>query len=93
MSEENIKQGGSAKEAAEIALIELRPGVAALYSKEPVSGLETMSFDLLSKEAGNRITDGLSQGLNVASVGSQFVQTEAVLQGLIQLTPKTIADM
>lgn len=93
MSEENLNHGENAKEAAEIALIELRPGVAALYSKEPVAGLETMSFDLLSKEAGNRITDGLSQGLNVASVGSQFVQTEAVLQGLIQLTPKTIADM
>lgn len=93
MSEERNNQEQNPQAAAEIALIELRPGVAALYSKEPVAGLETMSFDLLNKETSSRLADGLSMVLNTGSMGSQLVQTGAILQGLVQLTPKTLHDL
>lgn len=93
MSEEESDQERNLQTAAEIALVELRPGIAALYSKDSVAGLETMSFDLLNNETNARLADGLSMLLNAGSIGSQFVQTGAVLQGLVQLTPKTLKDL
>lgn len=80
-------------EKAEIAFIEIHPGVAAVIGDKPVAGLETLNLDLLSGEAKSNLSSSIAQLTAVAGLAKSISASHTDLQGLVRLTPKSIADL
>lgn len=56
-------------------------------------GLETLNLDLLSAETTTHLTSELSKLTSLIGLESTISATNSQLQGLVQLTPKTLEDM
>lgn len=77
----------------EASLIEIHPGVAAIFSDKKVPGLDTLKLDLLNPETTANLTSELSKLTSLIGLDSTVSASHAQLQGLVQLTPKTLEDL
>lgn len=71
----------------EATIVEVQPGVAAVFSEKPVPGLETLSFDLMPEGSDKIIADSLSGLLGGVNLLAQYQDTSKLFNGLVRLTP------
>ncbi|HIY94045.1 MAG TPA: hypothetical protein H9821_00025 [Candidatus Rothia avicola] len=71
----------------EATIVEVQPGVAAVFSEKPVPGLETLSFDLMPEGSDKIIADSLSGLLGGGNLLAQYQDTSKLFNGLVRLTP------
>lgn len=91
MSDETSKD--ALERLQEATIVEIQPGVAAVFSENPVPGLETLSFDLMPEGSDKIIADSLSGLLGGANLLAQYQDTSQLLQGLVRLTPTTMEKL
>lgn len=65
----------------EATIVEIQPGVATVFSENPVPGLETLSFDLMPEGSDKIIADSLSGLLGGANLLAQYQDTSQMLRG------------
>ncbi|MFW0181052.1 hypothetical protein [Rothia sp. P5766] len=92
MSEET-PQNSDLEGLQETVIVEVKPGVAAVFSQKPVPGLELLSFDLMPEGSAKVIADGLSGFVAGANILAQKQVSPEFLQGLVRLNPTTVEKL
>ena len=77
---------------AELALLEVEPGVAVLFGKAAPEGWDVEPFGL-GDRSDREIVDALSNAVGAANVVAQGLGGLVSAQGLVRLSPETIRDL
>ncbi|MGC5307665.1 hypothetical protein [Micromonospora zamorensis] len=73
-----------------VSLVEIEPGLAVLFADQPPVGLDLISFDMMSAQAHQGLTDKLAMASGIGNLAAQGAQGATTVQGLVRLAPETL---
>lgn len=88
MAEESVPSDEST-----VSLIEIEPGVAVLFGDDHPADFDVIPFEMMHAQARQNLTDKLAIATGVGNLAAQGLQGAVNVQGLVRLTPETLANL
>lgn len=76
-----------------VSLVEVEPGIAVLFGEEQPTDLDVLPFEMMNSDARQNLTDKLAIATGIGNVAAQGAQSAVNVQGLVRLTPETLANL